>query len=130
MSILCCGRGSSTPVDRPQIQIQPPKILHRLSLISMPRPQTTRQSIEAFYNEGKELLQARQESEGSSLQIAPELMTTINYSKDENSINGDPIEPGRGQTPRTTWSQPFVNERSKMLSSQSKTWFLRSYTCI
>lgn len=112
MSILCCGRGSSTPVDRPPIHIQPPKILHRLSLISVPHPRKARQSIEAFYNEGRELLQARQESEGSSLRIAAG-MTTINYSKDGN-INGDLIESGKDQSPRTTWSQPFGNERSKM----------------
>lgn len=113
MSILCCGRGSSTPVDRPPIQIQPPKILRRLSLISMPHPQTTRHSIEAFYNEGKELLQARQEeSEEPRPQIAPEI-AKINYSKDEN-INGDVIESGRDKSPRTTWSQHFGNERSKM----------------
>lgn len=120
MSILCCGRGSSTPVDNPPTQIQPPKILRRLSLISMPRLQTTRQSIEAFYNEGKELLQARQEeNEGSSLRPAVQTAagtTTRDYPKDGNIIV-DSVESGRDPSPQTTWSQPFGNEGSKMLVS-------------
>lgn len=117
MSILCCGRGSSTPVDKPPTQIQPPKIPRRLSLISMPRLQTTPQSIEAFYNEGKELLHARQEErEGSSLRLAVQTAAgtaTRDYSKDRNIIV-DSIEPGRNPSPQTTWSQPFGNEGSKM----------------
>lgn len=117
MSILCCGRGSSTPVDKQPIQIQPPKILRRLSLISISRPQTTRQSIEAFYNEGRELFQARQEESGrSSLRAAAKTTsetTTRNFPKVEN-INGDTSESGRDLGSKTTWSQLFENNGSKM----------------
>lgn len=119
MSILCCGRGSSTPVDKPPIQIQPPRILRRLSLISISRPQTTRQSIEAFYNEGRELFQARQEESGrSSLRAAKATSetTTRDFLRDENT-NGDASESGRDLGSKTTWSQLFENNGSKMFVS-------------
>lgn len=70
MSILCCRRSSLTPVPKPRIQTQPPKILRRLSIISISQNQASPQSIEAFYNEGRELFQARQENGRSSLQTA------------------------------------------------------------
>lgn len=115
MSILCCGRSSSTPVDKPPIQIQPPKIIRRLSLISIPRPQTNPQIIEAFYNEGRELLQARQESERSSLRAAVQTSfgtTARDLSNDEN-INGDTTELGRDLGSQTVASQLLENEGSQ-----------------
>lgn len=120
MSILCCGRGSSTPVDKQPIQIQPPKIIRRLSLISISRPQATRQSIEAFYNEGRELFQARQEESGrSSLRVAAKAAsetTTRDFLKNEN-INGNASESGRDLGSKAKWGQLFENNGSKMFVS-------------
>jgi hypothetical protein len=61
MSILCCRRGDPNTVNK-SVSLSP-KILGR---ITTPRPQTSRQNIEAFYNEGRELLNTHQEEKDKS----------------------------------------------------------------
>lgn len=100
--------------------MQPPKILRRLSLISIPRPQTTRQSIEAFYNEGRELFQARQEESGrSSLRAAVQTASgtaTGDFSKGKNT-NDNASHSGKDLGPKATRDQLFENGGSKMFVS-------------
>jgi hypothetical protein len=76
------------PVHESKIQIQPPKILRRLSYISISHNQATPQTIEAFYNEGRELFQARQEgSERPSLRTV--VQTSYGAVMREHSGRGD-----------------------------------------
>lgn len=56
MSILCCRRGDPNTVNR-SVSLSPKIVGH----VTTPHPQSSRQNIEAIYNEGRELLNTRQE---------------------------------------------------------------------
>lgn len=61
MSILCCRRGDPNTINK-SVSLSPKIVGH----ITTPRPQASRQNIEAFYNEGRELLNTLQEERGKS----------------------------------------------------------------
>lgn len=59
MGLLCCGRNAAPPT--PPAMHSPAKIPKLIRRRSAPRPRASKQDIEIFYREGKELFRAEQE---------------------------------------------------------------------
>ncbi|RPB10303.1 hypothetical protein P167DRAFT_547384 [Morchella conica CCBAS932] len=81
MSILCCRRGDPNTINK-SVSLSPKIVGH----ITTPRPQAPRQNIEAFYNEGRELLNTLQEERGKSNLRNEIKEESKNFKRDINHI--------------------------------------------
>lgn len=131
MAFFCCGSSKAkydySPPPSPGLEPKPPqpaavpKLARRKSGRAAPRYKPSKQNIEAFYKEGKELLRAEQERA-----VGSKLLNDLHQEHSRASIKkvtrtGDNHSP-YGHTPQVTAWTDQSSRGSKALSSTGTMW--------